>query len=95
MMTRAAAGADHPPGQRVGGDLAAGADGAAVAQGMDVPAIAKVAFTSEDRVRDVIRNFNADGFGSLTRSTRAATRRSSRWPAAGDQEDRQGQAGRV
>ena len=31
------------------------------AQGMDVPAIAKVAFTSEDRVRDVIRNFNADG----------------------------------
>jgi transposase len=35
------------------------------AQGMDVQAIAKVAFTSEDRVRDVIRNFNADGFGSL------------------------------
>ncbi len=34
------------------------------AQGMDVPAIAKVAFTSEDRVRDVIRNFNADGFGA-------------------------------
>jgi transposase len=32
---------------------------------MDVPAIAKVAFTSEDRVRDVIRNFNADGFSSL------------------------------
>ena len=24
-----------------------------------------MAFTSEDRVRDVIRNFNADGFGSL------------------------------
>jgi transposase len=36
-----------------------------LAQGMDVPAIAKVAFTSEDRVRDVIRNFNADGFGSM------------------------------
>jgi transposase len=35
------------------------------AQGMDVPASAKVAFTSEDRVRDVIGNFNADGFGSL------------------------------
>jgi transposase len=35
------------------------------AQGMDVAAIAKVAFTSEDRVRDVIRNFNADGFDSL------------------------------
>ena len=35
------------------------------AQGMDVSAIAKVAFTSQDRVRDVIRNFNADGFSSL------------------------------
>jgi transposase len=35
------------------------------AQGMDVAAIAKVVFTSEDPVRDVIRNFNADGFGSL------------------------------
>ena len=35
------------------------------AQGMDAAAIAKVAFTSEDRVRDVIRNFNADGFGTL------------------------------
>src|SRR5512142_2506788 len=35
------------------------------AQGMDAMAIAKVAFTSEDRVRDVIRNFNADGFTSL------------------------------
>jgi transposase len=35
------------------------------AQGMDAPAIATVAFTSEDRVRDVIRNFNADGFSSL------------------------------
>ncbi len=35
------------------------------AQGMDAAAIAKVAFTSEDRVRDVIRNFNSDGFGSL------------------------------
>ena len=35
------------------------------AQGMDVAAIARVAFTSEDRVRDVIRNFTADGFSSL------------------------------
>ena len=35
------------------------------AQGMDVAAIATVAFTSQDRVRDVIRNFNADGFSSL------------------------------
>ena len=29
------------------------------------PAIAKIAFASEDRVREVIRNFNADGFDSL------------------------------
>ena len=35
------------------------------AQGMDVPGIARVAFTSDDRVRDVIHNFNADGFESL------------------------------
>jgi Helix-turn-helix domain len=35
------------------------------AQGMDAAAIAKVAFTSEGRARDVIRNFNADGFDSL------------------------------
>jgi transposase len=35
------------------------------AQGMDVPAIAKIAFTSEDRVREVLHNFNEDGFDSL------------------------------
>ena len=35
------------------------------AQNMDVAGIAKVAFTSEDHVRDVIHNFNADGFDSL------------------------------
>jgi transposase len=35
------------------------------AQGMDVPMIAKVTFTSPDRVRDVIHNFNADGFDAL------------------------------
>ena len=35
------------------------------AQRMDVPPIAKIAFTSEDRVREVIHNFNADGFDSL------------------------------
>ena len=35
------------------------------AQGMDVPQIAPPAFTSEDRVREVIHNFNADGFESL------------------------------
>jgi len=35
------------------------------AQGMDVGQIAKIAFTSEDRVREVLHNFNADGFDSL------------------------------
>lgn len=35
------------------------------AQGMDVAGIAKVTFTSPDRVRDVLHNFNADGFASL------------------------------
>jgi len=35
------------------------------AQAMDVPQIARVTFTSEDRVRDVLHNFNADAFESL------------------------------
>jgi transposase len=35
------------------------------AQGMDVAQIAKVAFTSPDRVRAVLHNFNDDGFDSL------------------------------
>lgn len=35
------------------------------AQGMAVPKIAEVSFTSADRVRDVIHNFNTDGFDSL------------------------------
>lgn len=35
------------------------------AQGAEVGQIAKVAFTSEDRVREVIHNFNADDFESL------------------------------
>lgn len=35
------------------------------AQGMDVAMIAQVSFTSADRVRDVLRNFNADGFDAL------------------------------
>jgi hypothetical protein len=44
------------------------------AQGMDVAGIAKVTFTSPDRVRDVLHNFNADGFGSSPRTWCA------RWP---------------
>lgn len=35
------------------------------AQGMSVAKIAEVPFTSPDRVRDVIHNFNTDGFDSL------------------------------
>ena len=35
------------------------------AQGMDVARIAEVTFTSADRVREVIHNFNADGFAAL------------------------------
>src|SRR5438477_5149450 len=35
------------------------------AQRIDVPAIARIAFTSEDRVRAVIHKFNDDGFDSL------------------------------
>ncbi|MEO5900791.1 MAG: helix-turn-helix domain-containing protein [Ilumatobacteraceae bacterium] len=34
-------------------------------QQMDEPAIARIAFTSEDRVREVIHHFNSDGFDSL------------------------------
>jgi transposase len=34
-------------------------------QGTDVAQIAKVTFTSPDRVREVINNFNEDGFESL------------------------------
>ncbi len=32
---------------------------------MDVPQIAALGFTSEDRARKVIHNFNTDGFDSL------------------------------
>jgi transposase len=35
------------------------------AQGMDAADIAAVTFTSPDRVRDVLHNFNTDGFDSL------------------------------
>ena len=35
------------------------------AQGMSVAQIAGLAFTSEDRIRDVLHNFNADGLDSL------------------------------
>lgn len=35
------------------------------AQGMSLAKIAEVTFASADRVRDVIHNFNADGFEAL------------------------------
>jgi transposase len=35
------------------------------AQGMSPPAISEVVFTDPDTVRDVIHNFNADGFDAL------------------------------
>jgi transposase len=35
------------------------------AQGMDVGQIAQVTFASRDRVRDVVHNFNLDGFDAL------------------------------
>lgn len=35
------------------------------AQGMDTVRISEVTFTSPDRLRDVVHNFNADGFDSL------------------------------
>jgi hypothetical protein len=63
---------------------------------MDVPEIAKVAFTSEDRVRDVIRNFNADGFDSLyPRYKGGYPLKFTPGPAPGDQEDRQVEASRA
>ncbi|WP_236047235.1 hypothetical protein [Streptacidiphilus fuscans] len=52
-------------GHRVRSDLAAGADGVPFAQRMPVDKIAAVTFTSADRVRDVVHNFNSDGFDQL------------------------------
>ena len=58
-------------------------------QGMDVAGIAKVTFTSPDRVREVINNFNEDGFDSLYPKY-AGGRPPTFTPAAApaDQEDR-------
>ncbi|MFI8916824.1 IS630 family transposase [Streptomyces sp. NPDC053513] len=52
------------------------------AQGMSVAKIAEVTFTSADRVRDVIHNFNADGFDSLYPKYFGGVRRRSRYPSA-------------
>jgi Homeodomain-like domain-containing protein len=53
------------------------------AQSMPVAKIAEVTFTSADRVRDVIHNFNADGFDSLYPKYAGGRRtrlRSAPWP---------------
>ncbi len=58
-------------------------------QGMDVEQIAKVAFTSPDRVREVINNFNDDGFDSLYPKYAGGRPPTFTLPATpGDQEDR-------
>jgi hypothetical protein len=52
-------------------------------QGMEVAGVAKVAFTSPDRVREVINNFDEDGFDSLhPKGTRWSGRRRSRCRSA-------------
>ena len=51
---------------RLGGDLAAGADGAALRpRPWTSPRSPRSTFTGPDRVRDVIHNFNLDGFDAL------------------------------
>lgn len=59
------------------------------AQGMVVDNIATVTFTCPNRVRDVVHNFNADGFEALPNLEYQGGR------PTGDQEDRQVQAGRA
>ena len=53
------------PRHWAGGDEAAGADGVVVGAGMSAAQIAGPAFTRDDRVRDALRNFNADDLDSL------------------------------
>ena len=96
MTTRAAAAADHPPGHRVGGDLAAGPDGAAVRAGHA---------RGEDRRGDVHQRGPGPGRDPQLqrRRLRLALPEVQGRPAQdvhaarapGDQEDRQVQAGRA
>nr|WP_307721024.1 hypothetical protein [Streptomyces rishiriensis] len=66
------------------------------AQGMPVARIAEVSFTSPDRVRDVIHNFNADGFRVfVSELLRRPGQDVHAARATGDQEDRQVQADRA
>ena len=54
------------------------------AQAMDVSEIARVTFTSEDRVRDVLHNFNLDGFDSLYRAMPVGGHPRSPWRVVDD-----------
>ncbi|WSU55598.1 helix-turn-helix domain-containing protein [Streptomyces sp. NBC_01092] len=64
------------------------------AQSMDVNKIAEVTLTSPDRVRDVIHNFNADGFEApLPQVQGRAPEDLHPAGTAGDQEDRKVEAG--
>jgi Winged helix-turn helix len=51
-------------------------------RGMDVPAIARVRFTAEDRVRAVIHKFDDDGFETLYPRYRGGRPRASRCRSA-------------
>jgi hypothetical protein len=51
------------------------------AQGIPVPRIAEVTFTSADRVPDVIHNFNLDGSTRCIRAIAVAAHPRSRWPS--------------
>jgi hypothetical protein len=52
------------------------------AQGMPVAKIAEVTFASSDRVRDVIHDFNADGFEALYPKYKGGRPRASHCPSA-------------
>lgn len=69
--------------------------GAAVRPGHAVAKIAEVTFTSVDRGRDVIHNFNTGGFDALYQVQGRATEDLHPAETRGDQEDRQVQAGRA
>ena len=77
------AAADRAPRQRLGGDLAAGADRACSRRsGCRPPQIAEVVFSDPDTVREVIHNFNRDGFEALYPRYGVAGRGPSRCPSA-------------
>jgi hypothetical protein len=59
------------------------------AQGMLAAKIAEVTFTSADRVRDVIRNFDDDGSDTLYPRYPGGQPRKFTLPETGDQEDRE------